>query len=308
MTRGFGELAAIGELPTALVVLAALVTQLGDVWFIFLLLGLCYWFGPTLPGPLSFERSQGAFLVALGLGASAVVTTLKESFAYPRPPGAGEAVGTELMPTLFQGGYVAAATGDGFGFPSGHALGASVVYGGLALAVGSRRGYAVAAAVVPVVALTRVVLGVHYAVDVLAGLAVGGVYLAFVWRLCDRGSNAGRALVVALAFALAGAAIEYNFDTMAALGGVLGARIAWGTVGDAITHGETTRAGGTVATAVGLGFAGLFGVLHAVTLEPYLAFLGIAISLAGVFAAPLLGEAAAKRLTGGSASSVSAGD
>lgn len=131
MVRGVGEVELAAEAPTVLVVLAALLTQLGDVWFLFALLGLCYWFGETLPGPLSFDRPPAAFLIALGLGAKALTTTFKQWLAYPRPP----AVGTDLLPALLREGYVSAATATGFGFPSGHATGAIVVYGGLALVV-----------------------------------------------------------------------------------------------------------------------------------------------------------------------------
>ncbi|QLD89007.1 phosphatase PAP2 family protein [Natronomonas salina] len=308
MVRGFGEAELVAEAPTVLVVLAALVTQLGDVWFLFALLGLCYWFGETLPGPLSFDRPTAAFLIALGLGAKALTTTLKQWLAYPRPPAAGEAVGTDLLPALLREGYVSAATATGFGFPSGHATGAIAVYGGLALAVNTRRAYAAAVAVVPLIALSRVVLGVHYAVDILVGLALGGTYLVTVWRLCDRGTNAGRAFTAALLVGLVGAAVTYNFETMASLGGVLGARIAWGVVGDAIVHGETTRTGGAVAAAVGAVFGGLFGVVYEFHVEPYLAFLGVAVVLGGVIAAPLLGEATARRLPRRSAAGTSTGD
>ena len=308
MVRGFGESELVADLPTVVVVLAALLTQLGDVWFTFLLLGSVYWFGRALPGPLSFDRARGAFLLALGVGASALTTTLKEWLAFPRPPAAGEAVGTDLVPALLREAYVAAATGTGYGFPSGHALGAIVVYGGLALAVDTRRAYAAAVAVVPMVALTRVVLGVHYAVDILVGLAVGGAYLVAVWRFCDYGSNPTRAFSVALLVALVGAAVTYDFRTMASLGGVLGARIAWGSVGDALTHGETTRAGGALAATVGLASGGLFGLVYELPVEPYLAFLGVGVALAGVVAAPLLGEAAARKVTGRSAPGTPAGE
>ena len=296
MARGFGETELVADLPTLAVVLAAVVTQLGDVWFVFLLVGGLYWFGAALPGPLSFDRTRAASLLALALGARAVTTTLKQWFAYPRPAAAAEPAAVEYLPGLLQEGYAAAATAHGFGFPSGHAVAAIVVYGGLALLVDTNRAYAAAVAVVPVVALSRIVLGVHYAVDVLVGLSVGGAYLVGVWLLCDRGSRPGRALLVALGVALVGAAASYNFQTMASLGGVLGARVAWGVVGDAVAGGEATRTGGGLAAAVGLSFGALFGVVYELRLDPHLAFLGLAVVLAGVVAAPLVGEAAARRL------------
>ena len=67
-----------------------------------------------------------------------------------------------------------------FSFPSGHAFASTATYGALALVVASRvpriRGWLVAAgtaALVAIVAASRVVLGVHYLLDVLAGIAAG---------------------------------------------------------------------------------------------------------------------------------------
>ena len=165
MSRAVGEFAAVARLPDAAAVGAAVATQLGDVWFLFGLLGLLYWFGEALPAPVALDRRRAAFVVALGLGANVTTTTMKEWLRYPRPPGA-DAAARELVPALLEPPYAAAATATGFGFPSGHALGTAAVYGGLALLVGRRRGYGVAAAVVAVVSLSRVVLGVHYLVDV----------------------------------------------------------------------------------------------------------------------------------------------
>ena len=296
MSRGVGEFAALEGLPEAVVVLAALATQLGDVWFVFLLLGLVYWFGDALPAPVALDRRRAAFLVALGLGANATTTTLKEWLRYPRPPGADAAAGRELVPALLEPLYAAAATATGFGFPSGHALGTAAVYGGLALLVGRRRGYA-AAAVVAVVSLSRVVLGVHYLVDVVAGVAAGAALLAVLYRLCGRGSNPGRALMLVALVALAGPVLgEYGFETMASLGGALGARITWGIVGGAVVHESTTTRGGAIAAAVGAVAGVPFAVVYAVEPAPYVAFLVTGVVLSGVLSAPLAGEAVARRV------------
>lgn len=296
MSRGIGELAFVSSLPEVILVAAALLTQLGDVWFLFALLGLLYWFGETLPGPFALDRRRAAFVVALGLGANALTTTLKEWLAYPRPPGAAEAPAVDLVPALLEPAFASAATGTGFGFPSGHALGTAIVYGGLAFVVGTRRAYASAAAVVALVALTRVVLGVHYLVDVVAGVAVGGAYLAAVSLACDRGDNVGRALMIALLVALLGPVLgEYNFETMTALGGALGARIAWGVVGGAVIREPATRPGGLAAVAVGAVFGLLFGVVYALEPAPHVSFLAMAVVLAGVVVSPLAGEELATR-------------
>lgn len=296
MSRGIGEIEAVAGLPDAVSLLAAFVTAFGDVWFVFLLLGVLYWFGSALPGPVSLPRRRAAFAVALALGGLAITTTLKELFRLPRPPGAGDPAGVALVPETLVPLYAHIGAADGFGFPSGHAVAAVVVYGGLALLVGTRRGYAVGAVLCALIPLSRIALGVHYLVDIVAGVAVGGVFLAIVYRLGGRGENPGRAMFLALLAALVGAATSYSTDTMLALGGTLGARMAWGIVGGAVVHETTTRAGGLATGAVGAAVGVLFAAVYALDTAPYLGFLGMFVVIWGVLAAPLAGEAIARRL------------
>jgi membrane-associated phospholipid phosphatase len=295
--RGIGEAEIIAALPEFVLVLAALVTQLGDVWFLFGIVGLLYWFGETLPGPVAFDRRTAAFALALTMGYRATATTLKEWLAYPRPPGADVPPATDLVPAAIEPLYAAAATGSGFGFPSGHAVGATVVFGGIALLVGTRRAYVTAAILTVVVALSRVVLGVHYFVDVVAGTAVGLLFLAAAYRGCGEGSRPGRVFSIALAIAVLGPILGgYTFDSMAVLGLTLGARIMWGALGDAVLHEETTRVGGIAAAVFGGVLAAPGGVAYAIDAEPYVAFLTMAVGLGGVIAAPVVGESVARRL------------
>lgn len=296
MTRHVGEFALVEALPPWVALLAVVVTQLGDVWFVLLLVGSLYWFGEALPGPLSFDRTRGAFALALAVGALTVTTALKGWLAFDRPPGADDPTSLEFLPPILQGLYSTGAAASGFAFPSGHAVAATVVYGGLALLTRSRRAAAVAVAVVVAVALTRVVLRVHYLVDVLAGLAVGTAYLVVVYRGSGRGSDPGRAFSVALGFGLLGVLLGgYTADTMAALGGTLGARASWELLGDDVVRVETAWTGGLVAAAVGLAFLGLSLVVATSHPEPYLVLLGTAVVLGGVVAAPRIGDAAVRR-------------
>ncbi len=97
------------------------------------------------------------------------------------------------------------ASAYGLSFPSGHALGASAAWLALAVVVGALRPHlrrpalAVGVAVPVVVAATRVLLGVHYASDVVAGLVLGAgwtavvVVLLAVWAREERAEReAGR--------------------------------------------------------------------------------------------------------------------
>jgi membrane-associated phospholipid phosphatase len=87
-------------------------------------------------------------------------------------------------------------------FPSGHAASAAATFAVIALLLGRRRGRRAraaiaggAVAIAVTVAGTRVLLGVHWLTDVLAGLAVGWAWfalcsVAFGGRLLDFGSPA----------------------------------------------------------------------------------------------------------------------
>lgn len=76
----------------------------------------------------------------------------------------------------------------GFSFPSGHAAGAASVYLPLAVVIGAlvtraafrRTAWVLAVLLCLVVATTRVLLGVHYPSDVIAGLTLGAVVTAAV--------------------------------------------------------------------------------------------------------------------------------
>ncbi len=288
MNRGIGVLPRWVEFPTVVVVWAALVTQLGDVWFVFLILGSLYWLGTTFPGPFTLDRTQAAFALALGLGARTLTTTLKQVFQYPRPPGAGEAPAFDLLPAILHDVYVMAATANGFGFPSGHAITATIVYGGLAMLVDSARGYATALGIIPVVAFSRVILGVHYGTDVLGGMLVGGIYLLLVFRFSTQGLQPGRALFMALVVAAGGLVIHINVETVLVFGGILGAWLAWIIVETKIERIHSTTKGGVVAWIVGIGLGGLVGVIYIRQPPLYATFTGSIVIFWSIMVVPLL--------------------
>lgn len=110
-----------------------------------------------------------AYVVTVGIGASLLSSTLK-------------AVVGRARPALEQ---AVATLPDSPSFPSGHALGSAAVYPALLLAVwpwlaGRLRRLAatVTLLVVLAVAASRVLLGVHYLSDVVAGAALGAAWAA----------------------------------------------------------------------------------------------------------------------------------
>jgi membrane-associated phospholipid phosphatase len=260
--QGFGT--AIREaVPPWLVPFFVVVTELGNVGFFLALFALDYWLG---------DRERGAHAVAVAIGSMALITGLKAIFTAPRPP---ESV------------TVVAITG--YSFPSGHALGATVAYGILAydLDVGTaRQRFGVAAVVVAVVALSRVVLGVHYARDVVAGVVVGVAFLAVAFSWTGHDPRAGfllAAVTAVAAFAVSGA----SHDGSAVLGAALAALAAW-ELPDATPTVEST--GGHLALVAGVlpllaaaGYVGTEGTGSVV-----LAFVLSGVVAAGILLAPLV--------------------
>lgn len=293
--RGTGEIEFLQSVLGPAAPIFAVLTQLGDVWLLFATVTLLYWLGDRTPVVGDrIDRHRGALLVALALGALALTTGLKELLALPRPPGAGTAVAVEVVPAALRPVYEGAATGDGFGFPSGHALGTTVVWGGLAwLAGGDRKHHlGLAGVVVATVCLSRLVLGVHYAVDVLAGVGVGAVYLAGVLRYAG---TPARAFAVAAAVAVVSTLVNgFTPDGTRLLGATLGAVGTWYLVGDAATALPSADRRRRLA-AVGLPVVGVgFVALETGEAPLWVAFLGYVALLVVLLALPLAVARAAK--------------
>jgi undecaprenyl-diphosphatase len=123
--------------------------------------------------PLAAFAASAAFLLASGLS-----LVLKAFFGRSRPP---EAIGIDAL----------VAVPGSPSFPSGHAMTAFAAAGAVAV-LAPRLRWAVLA-VAAVVGFSRVYLGVHFWLDVLAGAAVGlTIGLAVAWPLrqrCGRGDS-----------------------------------------------------------------------------------------------------------------------
>lgn len=155
------------ERSAGLVSAARVITWAGSLWLL---------------GPLALIASillfraglyRGALTVALGLlGAAWMADLIKLLVARSRPP-------VEHLQTV-----------HGYSFPSGHATQAAAFWLSLALALRPLparpwMGALLASACVLIVAavcLSRVVLGVHYPSDVLAGALLGGGWAVYLWR------------------------------------------------------------------------------------------------------------------------------
>lgn len=249
-------------IPPAAIEVLEVITWLGDPAFLVVLVSLVY---------LLVHREQGAFAIGLGVGALALTVGLKELLMFSRPPAA-----------------LRLAEASGYGFPSGHALGATVVWGGLALVLDvwtRRKRLLVASAVIVLVALSRVALGVHYPFSAAAGVVIGVVYLTFagivtVYRP-DRSLVLG-VIVAGLAVVVAGA----STDAMGVLGGGIGAVAAWMAVRER-TPATTSRIDYPVAV-FGLVYVAVLDRLAVALGSPMASFVIYLSLTAGVVALPAL--------------------
>jgi hypothetical protein len=248
--RDLGEMAVVETLPATLVDLFGLLTRIGEPVTLLLVVVTGY----LLADYLGVSSTRMATALALALGGFAATLALKHAFALPRPPGAGT---------------------DGYGFPSGHALGATVVYGGLAALFDDRRLSAAAAGLVVVVATSRVVIGVHYLADVVVGVAVGLGYVAAglgvgPGRSPERvtAAETGRTFALAVAVGLVALAAAVVTDTVVAAAATAGGWIGWRVAGDRVVAaaGSTRRLVASFALLPGVVVVALFVLDGGVTL------------------------------------------
>lgn len=213
MSRGMGIIDITKSLPDAIIAIAGLITQLGDMWFVLLGILLVYWLGTRDPSLTDTLRKDCLYLFALTVGSYALTVVIKHVFALPRPPGATTAVLPFWLPAISEPVYESIVTGNGFGFPSGHTLKTTVVYGGAALMLSKwkpHRQYLIAGGIVVLVAISRVVLGVHYLADVVTGVLVGLVFLGGMNQATKGDPRRAFGITALLGLFAAGMAMEFR--------------------------------------------------------------------------------------------------
>ncbi len=142
------------------------ITNLGSSIFYYIMIPVFYW---------SVNKKAGITLTASLLCSMYINVAIKEVVALARP------IGYPGIRSLF------VISAEGFSFPSGHAQGTSTFWGVIIKWYRSRRIYRLGIAIILLVSLSRLYLGVHWPVDVLAGiilgLAISSVFV-FISRAC----------------------------------------------------------------------------------------------------------------------------
>ncbi|MEY7852002.1 phosphatase PAP2 family protein [Natrarchaeobius sp. A-rgal3] len=235
------ESAVIREgFPAEYADLVLVVTELGGTTVPMVLLAVLFWLS---------SRRRNALVISYAVAGVCFVVVAKELFGLPRPP-------TDA--------FLVPYDTDDLGFPSGHAFAATIVYGGLLVAYDRVRdpGPVLAvAAVVTVVALSRVILGVHYLSDVLAGFALGLGFLGVMTYATRREPQRGFAIALGIA-AVALVVVGVNGYVLLGLGGSIGGLVA--TVANVDRPALRSRLEGGVLVVVGM--AGIVAVQAATDL------------------------------------------
>lgn len=280
-------------LPEPVAAAFALVTQLGDVWFYVVVLTLLYWYG---------DRDCAARILGVALGAISLTLALKHVFAVPRPEVTPLAL-PAFVPGVFDPFYREAVSADGYGFPSGHAVGSAAIWGAIAFwsEIGTRRQRLVGwAALVALISLSRLVLGVHALADVVAGVAGGGAYLAVVGTAAARADDPPTVAFVAATVVAAFAVVATggNDEGLAAFGATVGALVAWHAADVPKKPWPWSAVGAQYALACVVGLELLVAVWYVVPMPPGTVAALAALGVGSVVAAPALVRRVKERKTG----------
>lgn len=245
---------------------ALLITDLGDVTVLMLLLSVLYWVT---------DRNKSALLVSYAVAGASVILLLKIGLALPRPD-------VELVAREY----------DQYGFPSGHAFSALVVYGGVLYLFERHRDPLPAVAtgtLIAAIALSRVVIGVHYLADVIAGVVVGIVFLTAMERVTKRkprrGFAIGAVLAVPTAAIASGESLALAFVALGTAVGGLAGTLRLDSMPDLRSRRE-----GALLSAVGVTLVGVLSALEPqlVAIHPAMAVVLFAVLTAGILYAPLV--------------------
>ncbi len=142
---------------SAMTSIMKLISFLGDKYFYFAALTFILW---------CVDSRKGARIGFMLFASSFVNDGLKEIWAQPRPYRLDPSVGLSSNP-------------NPYGLPSGHSQNSVAFWGTLAIFIKRPLVIFVAIAVSVLIGFSRVYLGVHFPTDVLAGWAIGMVFVIF---------------------------------------------------------------------------------------------------------------------------------
>ena len=180
-----------------------------------------------------FNRKK-AFALSLSLLSSLIVTqSLKAIFRSPRP--------FQVHPDLIDGGRLSTATG--YSFPSGHSTTSGALYSSLIVVFWKKAATIICTLLIILVPLSRLMLGVHWPIDVSVGTAIGLLGGFLLTPLALRLYDNRRAFLI----------VTFIYGIIASAGGLILALILGLTDADPVAF-EDLMSTATITGAVMLGF------------------------------------------------------
>lgn len=212
--------------PEWMAIVFAFLSFFGSIYFVAPVIVLGYWW---------LDHRRFVDWIAFAFGGYAIMVAIKGLTDVSRPP-VGPAIDPASLPTVVRIVYEPLLIIDTTSFPSGHAIAATIVWTMFYLETdiaSERIRGVIAIGMIGLVSLARVAGGIHFPIDVIAGVAIGAVYLVLAFQcrsmLIERIRD--RAVVAMFVIAAAMSTIAYSLnpqiDTLALVGGALGAAIAW---------------------------------------------------------------------------------
>ncbi len=210
-------------LPELFVDFLGVITRFGDGATVVIFAMLFFWFGHVS------DWQRRGMLMAIAVATLSLSAGFKGILDVARPLFAAQAAGDPLP--------FAPETYPGLSTPSAHAMGSAAIYGGLAalMDVGKKwQRWLVATFIFTMVALSRVVIGVHYVGDVILGMGIGLGIVAFaLWLENQDDRTVLPVYVLALAVALISNTLgSEEFVTMS-IGSAIGGLVVWSWIREA---------------------------------------------------------------------------
>ena len=233
-----------------LTLVASVVTFFGEETLVVVFMGFLYW----------VWDKEAAEFIGTNVLVGTVVNPFLKNFALRRRPYFDHPSIQCLKPA--HAGDIYDISLQGYSFPSGHSSNAVIFYGSLA-----RKRHIIAIGLPLFVGLSRVILGVHYPTDVLAGWISGAVVLLGLSKLQRMVIQKERLYIVLAVVFLPGFFICKTNDFYTCYGiwcGFFTARM----LDERVVHFESTRNPRAAVLRMATGLA-LFGVLNVLCKLPF---------------------------------------